>query len=619
MPTPDRARLKSRPGSPAQPAQPAANGYDASWLRLLVRDGSGVRCSPEWLALLDSREELPDGLGAFAPLLDRLKEGELVSEAASQLVDGAVRVWSKPGFDAFISLPRLRFTPFAYQLRAAEAALGRMRGRAILADEVGLGKTIEAGLVLSELYLRRLVQRTLIIVPAGLVEQWWEELDRKFGLPALAQGSQAWNQSARPWDAPIVIASVATARRGALREELAKISWDLIVFDEAHRLKNARSASGRLARSLRARYLLLITATPVENRLDDLFQLVNLVRPGHLGTAADFRARHRSASAEHVREIRHLQARLRDVMVRHRRSEVALMLPRRLAETVRVAPGPDEAELYRLISRRVRESARTAAPSELLALRAIQRLAGSGPAAAIPTLERAGWGDLAERARRVGPTAKSVILLDRLKRHVRSGEKVVVFTAFLQTLDALARTVEGEGLAGAVYHGGLTRRDKEAAVRSFREAVPVLLTTEAAGEGRNLQFCHVMLNFDLPWNPMQIEQRLGRIHRIGQDHEVLLTNLATIGTIEDKILGVLERKINLFELVVGELDMILGRIEDDFDFESAVFQTHVESRDEVEFVERLEALGDELARARIAYRESRERTDRLVGEGIVHE
>jgi len=163
-----------------------------------VRDSFGVRCSNQWLALLDGREELPDGLAAFSPLLDRLKQGELVSEAASRLVDEAVRVWSKPGFDTFISLPRLRFTPFPYQLRAAEAALSRMRGRAILADEVGLGKTIEAGLVLSELYLRRLVQRALIVVPAGLVEQWWEELDRKFGLPALAQGSRAWNKSPRP-------------------------------------------------------------------------------------------------------------------------------------------------------------------------------------------------------------------------------------------------------------------------------------------------------------------------------------------------------------------------------------------------------------------------------------
>jgi len=450
VPTPDRARLKSRPGSPAQPAQPAANGHDASWLRLLVRDGSRVRCSDQWLALLGTGEELPDGLSAFAPLVDRLKAGELVSEAGSRLIDEAVRLWSKPGFDTFISLPRLRFTPFPYQLRAAEAALGRMRGRAILADEVGLGKTIEAGLVLSELYLRRLVQGTLIIVPAGLVEQWWEELDRKFGLPALAQGSQAWNQSARPWDAPIVIVSVATARRGVLREELAGVPWDLVVVDEAHRLKSTRSASARLARALRARYLLLLTATPVENRLDDLFQLVNLVRPGHLGSAPEFRVRHGAAGVEGVREIRHLQARLRDVMVRHRRSEVALMLPRRVAETVRVAPGADEAELYRLVSERVRESARTAAPSELLALRAIQRLAGSGPAAAIPTLGRAGWGDLAERARRVGATAKSGVLLERLSRYVTSGEKVVVFTAFRQTLDALARAVHGEGLAAAV-------------------------------------------------------------------------------------------------------------------------------------------------------------------------
>src|SRR5262249_59068784 len=149
-----------------------------------------------------------------------------------------------------------------------------------------------------------------------------------------------------------------------------------------------------------------------------------------------------------------------------------------------VAPGPDEAELYRLVSERVRESARNAAPSQLLALRAIQRLAGSGPAAAIPSLERAGWGDLAERARRVGATAKSGVLLARLGRHVRSGEKVVVFTAFRQTLDALARAVHGEGLAAAVYHGGLSRSDKEAAVRIFREAGRAPPPPAGGGGGR---------------------------------------------------------------------------------------------------------------------------------------
>ena len=164
----------------------------------------------------------------------------------------------------------------------------------------------------------------------------------------------------------------------------------------------------------------------------------------------------------------------------------------------------------------------------------------------------------------------------------------------------------------AVYHGGLDRKQKVETIRSFEAEAPLLLTTEAAGEGRNLQYCHVMINYDLPWNPMQIEQRLGRIHRIGQQHDVVLTNLVGIGTLEEHILRVLEAKINLFELVVGELDMILGRIDNDFDFEHFVFESHVASRDDAEFIARVEVLGDDLARARGAYAESRAATDQLV-------
>jgi SNF2 family DNA or RNA helicase len=143
----------------------------------------------------------------------------------------------------------------------------------------------------------------------------------------------------------------------------------------------------------------------------------------------------------------------------------------------------------------------------------------------------------------------------------------------------------------------------------------VLLSTEAAGEGRNLQFCHVMINFDVPWNPMQIEQRLGRIHRIGQRHDVQLTNLVSRGTIEERLLEVLQAKINLFELVVGELDMILGRISDELDFESLVFHEYVSSRDDAEFDSRLERVGDELAQARAGYLATRERIDELAVAG----
>ena len=145
----------------------------------------------------------------------------------------------------------------------------------------------------------------------------------------------------------------------------------------------------------------------------------------------------------------------------------------------------------------------------------------------------------------------------------------------------------------------MTRQEKDAAIGRFADATPILLSTEAAGEGRNLQFCHVMVNFDLPWNPMQIEQRLGRIHRIGQEHDVVLTNLVSRGTVEERLLEVLQAKINLFELVVGELDMILARVADDLDFETLVFQQYVASRDDAEFAARLDGIGDELARARL--------------------
>lgn len=565
-------------------------------------------------------EETSDALGvvAYEPLLDQIHRATAVDPRVSALVDAAVEVWSRPGFDTFLSLARLRFEPFDYQLQAAQTVLRRMRGRAILADEVGLGKTIEAGLALSELRMRGLADRALVITPAGLVEQWREELEHKFALPtAVLRGrdAAAGSVGSAGLDRPVLLASLATARREPVKSELARGSWDLVIIDEAHRLRSPRSASGKLARELKARFLLLLTATPVENKLMDLYELISLVAPGLLGTPAQFRNKHAGTedSLAAPRNIAELRARSREVMVRHRRSEVALMLPRRLAETVLVTPSDAEVSLYHELTGRIRAEARKASSSRLLTLRSLARLAGSSPAAVAPTLTKIGWDDLAGRAQAIRHSEKARVLVERLGPCIERGEKVLVFTAFRQTLDALAGELDAAGLPAASYHGSLTRQDKERAISAFRTDVPVLLSTESAGEGRNLQFCHVMINMDLPWNPMQIEQRLGRLHRVGQTHDVLLTNLVARDTIEQRILHVLEAKINLFELVVGELDMILGRVDDDFDFESSVFHAYVTAEDDTEFAERLESLGAELVSARTDYLRNRGTIDTLVG------
>jgi SNF2 family DNA or RNA helicase len=556
-----------------------------------------------------SAEEMSPALQPYLSLLGALRQGTAVDAERTRLVEAAVEVWRRPGFDTFLSPPRLGFEPFDYQWQTAQTVLRRMRGRAILADEVGLGKTIEAGLVLSELRMRGLADRVLVIVPAGLAEQWREELERKFALPTAMAGKTEPDAGR---DHPVVIASLAAARREPLRSVLTERPWDVIIADEAHRLRNPRSASGRLARAISARYLLLLTATPVENRLQDLYELVSLVAPGLLGTPAQFRAEHGAGESDAPRNVAELRARTREVMVRHRRSEVSVMLPQRLAETVLVVPSGEEAALYGGIAARIRQEARDAPRSRRLALRSLARLAGSSPAAAAPTLIKVGWEDLGRRAAAIGGMSKVADLVARLRR--AAGEKVLVFTAFRQTLDALASELSIQGIPAAVYHGSLARSDKEKAISAFRDEVDVLLSTESAGEGRNLQFCHMMVNVDLPWNPMQIEQRLGRLHRVGQTRDVLLTNLVARDTIEQRILHVLEAKINLFELVVGELDMILGRIDDDFDFEASVFDAYVESRDDAEFAGRLEEMGENLARARTEYLRDRSAVDGLIGQ-----
>ena len=553
------------------------------------------------------------------------------------------------GFDELICLDQLKFTPFDYQIRAAQIVLRRFRGRGLLCDEVGLGKTIEAGLVLKEYLARNIVQRVLVVTPAALVEQWREELSSKFGLADFvttfdpvfrAAGEEAWQRF------PYLVTSLALARRAEHRARLAHIPFDLVIVDEAHHFKNRASASWKFVNDLQRKYILLLTATPVENNLEELYNLITLLKPGQLSTPKEFRkqfvVRGDPRQPKNRGQLREL---LGDMMIRHSRSQVSVKLPPRQATTIRLSLSEEEAAFYASVSHLVRTRLHTmAAPLEdaqdgevqqedaisqtdRFVLLMVQREAGSSPQAAEPTLRSMAAREaseehrkvllaLAEQARRITTWAKANALERLLHSIFQSNphEKVIIFTHFRRTLEELAERLSALGILFAPYHGELSSEAKQAAILNFRDHAQVLLSTEAAGEGRNLQFCRTMVNFDIPWNPMRIEQRVGRIHRIGQTEEVRIYNLAARGTVEDYLLQILDQKLNMFELVIGEMDMILGHLADERDFEELLLKVWVQGQNESDLQAGFTQLGDVLQQARQAYRQAQEYDEALFGE-----
>jgi SNF2 family DNA or RNA helicase len=183
----------------------------------------------------------------------------------------------------------------------------------------------------------------------------------------------------------------------------------------------------------------------------------------------------------------------------------------------------------------------------------------------------------------------------------------------------LAEQLAAAGHDVSVFHGGLTRLEKEAAIARFRGPARLLLCTESGSEGRNLQFAHAVCNFDLPWNPMRIEQRIGRLSRIGQTHDVYVFNLVAAGTVEAAVLHLLDAKLSMFELVIGEIDMILGNLDEEREFPDMVADLWADSADSDDFARRMEELGDRLVAAKQAYLEQRSHDDRLFGSRFAPE
>jgi len=208
---------------------------------------------------------------------------------------------------------------------------------------------------------------------------------------------------------------------------------------------------------------------------------------------------------------------------------------------------------------------------------------------------------------------KEAALIDLLKQNPQ--EKKLVFVHHRDTLASLAALLREQRIDFALFEGGLSGPDKDAAITAFRDHLPVLLSTESGGEGRNIQFCNTLINFDIPWNPMVIEQRIGRVDRIGQQREVFIFNLVTTGTLEDQVLRILDEKINMFELVVGEVGAILGEIDEEQDFSDLIMSAWLEAT-EAGRAQAIDDLGRRLSEARRGYDDARQLDDELFGENF---
>jgi SNF2 family DNA or RNA helicase len=503
----------------------------------------------------------------------------------------------------------------------------------MLCDEVGLGKTVEAGLVLSELLMRGLVRSVLVLTPPSLITQWQGEMRRKFAIELTSYDDPSFrNAGVLAWGAyDRVIVSIHTAKREPHRTAILARRWDMVIVDEAHHLRSRTTAAWKFATELQKQFILLLTATPVQNNLEELFNLVTLLEPGLLNTQRDFSRRFVSKEDKLTpRNVDQLHALLSEVMVRNRRSTVGLQFTRRYARTDAVALTSGERVLYDSITAIVRNGLRTdtAVGMNRMTLVMLQMAIGSSAAAAASMLDnmlnkpylspeqRANLRELSEQARREDSNAKT----DRVLQLLRDfPDKLVVFTQFRKTQEMLRWKLAEAGHDVAVFHGGLSRLEREAAIEHFRGSARLLLCSEAGSEGRNLQFAHGLCNFDLPWNPMKIEQRVGRLSRIGQRSDVYVFNLVAAGTVEAAVLHLLEAKLNMFELVIGEIDMILGNLGEEKEFEEIVVDEWAASRDTGEFAARMETLANRLLAAKAAYFRQKAQDENLFGNRFVPE
>jgi ERCC4-related helicase len=597
------------------------------------------------------------------------------------------------GDEAFarsLSTARVEMKP--HQVDAALFALKSPLSKgAILADEVGLGKTIEAGLVIAQRWAEQ-KRRILLIVPASLRKQWTQELQSKFSIPTEILESKSYRErqkggARKPFEVAgkVAVTSYEFAARQA--DEVASIAWDLVVFDEAHRLRNVFKKSGsqrakQLRRAVQERFKILLTATPLQNSLLELFGLVSVVDDKFFGDENSFKSRYgRGVDAAALAMLRE---RLQPISRRTLRRQVLeaghISYTKRLSNTFQFEPRDNEVELYERVSAFLQRKDTIAfgdKPNQLVTL-VVRKILGSSTAALVQTLEqilarlekrlpidRSVLSDIdtadeiAEEidddegeeqgtvdatklaseiaevrgfvnlAKSIGANAKGeklVAVLPTVLDEIvaRGGQrKAVIFTESVRTQAYLRDLLSKSGFESqialmngsnndpeskVIYEDWKTRHKgtdaisgsksadmKAAIVEAFRDSKAILIATESGAEGINLQFCSLLINFDLPWNPQRVEQRIGRCHRYGQKIDVTVVNLLNLrNQAEVRVHQLLDQKFRLFSGVFGASDEVLGVIEKGVDFERRVLEIVQNCRSDVEVIAAFEALEGEL-------------------------
>lgn len=551
---------------------------------------------------------------------------------------------------------------------------------ALLADEVGLGKTIEAGLVISQRWAEG-KRRILIIAPANLRKQWHQELNEKFFIPGAILEAKSYNAEKRAGNPTpfqlynrVVICSYQFARSKAA--DVAGTPWDLVVIDEAHRLRNVYKPSNVIANTLKSalaeRNKLLLTATPLQNSLLELFGVVSFIDEHSFGDLKSFREQFAGVPQERAFDL--LRERLKPICHRTLRRQVTAYIPYTRRHAILQEFSPDEAEdrLYTLVTDYLQRDNLQALPSgqrTLMTLVMRKLLASSsfaiaGALASISerlqsrlakgrrldaltntiqedyesldeteeewtdevVLEPLREADLraleteiaelrefAALARSIEQNAKGRALLKALEigfakaRELGAAEKAIIFTESRRTQSYLLRVLEDSPWAasiflfngtntdeqsGAIYRewlarhlgsdrvtGSRTADMRSALVDYFRDRGKIMIATEAGAEGINLQFCSMVVNYDLPWNPQRIEQRIGRCHRYGQKHDVVVVNfLNRKNEADQRVYQLLSEKFQLFEGVFGASDEVLGAIESGVDFEKRIAEIYQQCR-----------------------------------------